>query len=317
MLSLCLVGVPAAAQSAPPCQNRQDLPYQVLLCPEVMLEDFTAHGDLAAISSLAFAPDGALYFTSPARRAVYRLAPDGEGFFGEPQLIATLSESPFGIAYAADEGALYVAAEQSLFRVLDGAVQPIYRDPETLWHGELHLGADGRLYVARNTADGAALISLARNGRDMRVVATGLRQVFGFTWQGPTLVIADAAESALYTVESGALVRLAELPAESAPHGIIPYTSEAISAWRGGLLVALSGSWNATTISGYAIVWLSLAQPSVQLQVIPNYYGWDAAALALRRVSFHPLQLMSIAVDANGWLYTALAEGYIYRFRPR
>jgi glucose/arabinose dehydrogenase len=319
-LSVCLIGAPVAAQSAPPCQNRYDLPYvmQVQLCPEVILENFEAHGDLAAVSSLAFAPDGTLYFTSPARRAVYRLSPDEHGFFGAPQLLATLSEAPFGIAHAVDENAVYVAAEQSLFRITaDGEVVRIFRDAQTLWHGELHIGADGRLYAARNTADGAAVISRARDGSDLRVVADNLRQVFGFTWHDQMLVIADAAESALYTVHNGALVRLAALPAHSAPHGIAHYRAQAVTEWYDSMLVALSGSWNAPIISGYAIFWLNIKQPSVQRQVIPDYFGLDADALARRRVSFHPFQLMSIAISAEGWLYTAIAEGRIYRFRPR
>ncbi|PJF31006.1 MAG: hypothetical protein CUN51_05885 [Candidatus Thermofonsia Clade 1 bacterium] len=318
-IGLCLIGAPVAAQDAPPCRGRHDLPYvwEVGLCPEMILEGFGAHGDLAAISSLVFTPEGALYFTSPARRAVYRLLPDSEGFFGAPELVATLAESPFGIAYAADEAAFYVAAEQSLFRIAaDGSVALLYRDSATRWHGELHIGADGKLYVARNTAEGAALISLARDGSDVRILAEGLSQIFDFTWQGEALIIADAAESALYTLRAGALTRLAELPAHSTPHGILFYTGS-MAQWHDGVFVALSGSWNATTVSGYAVYWLNPAQPSVHQQVIPSYYGLDAEALARRRVSFHPLQLMGIAVDANGWLYTALAEGYIYRFRPR
>lgn len=319
LIGLCaqLLNASVAAQSAPSCQNRHDLPYSPF-CPEVILENFEAYGDLAAVSSLAFAPDGALYFTSPAQRAVYRLPPDGRGFFGAPQRVATLPESPFGIAYAADENALYVAAEQSLFRIAaDGEAVQIFRDPNTLWHGELHIGADGRLYAARNTADGAAVISLARNSDDLRVVTDALRQVFGFTWHDGALLIADSAESALYTVREGALVRLAALPAESAPHGIVHYAAESVAQWQNGVLIALSGSWNAPIISGYAVIWLDPAQPSAQRQVIPDYFGWDAAALARQRVSFHPFQLMSIAISAEGWLYTALAEGRIYRFRPR
>ncbi len=316
-LSLCLIGTPVAAQSAPPCQNRYDLPYSPF-CPEVILENFETHGDLAAVSGLAFAPDGALYFTSPAQRAVYRLPPDGRGFFGAPQLVTRLPEAPFGIAYAADENAVYVAAEQSLFRVSsDGEAVRIFHDAQTLWHGELHIGADGRLYTARNTADGASVISLARDGSDPRLLADALREVFGFTWHDQRLVIADAAESALYTAREGALVRLAALPAQSTPRGVVHYRARAVLQWHDSLLVALSGSWNATTISGYAIFKLDPNQPSAQRQVIPDYFGWDADALARRRVSFHPFQLMSIAISAEGWLYTAIAEGRIYRFRPR
>lgn len=319
-LAVWLIGAPAAAQSAPPCQDRYDLPYvhDAGLCPEMILEDFGAAGDLAALSSLVFTAEGGLYFTSPARRAVYRLPPDGEGFFGAPELVGALPEAPFGIAYAADEDVFYVAAEQSLFRLRrDGSAQPIYRDPSACWYGELHLAADGRLYVARNAADGAVLLSLERDGSDARLEATGLRRLFGFAWTDDGLILADEAQSALYSLRGGALRRLAELPPHSAPRGILHYDSASMAQWRGGVFVALSGSWNATRVSGYAIYWLKPDQPSAQQQVIPSYFGWDAETLALRRLSFHPLQLMSLATDANGWLYTALAEGYIYRFRPR
>lgn len=320
MVGICLIGAPAAAGSEPPCQDRYDLPYvfNVGLCPEMVLEDFNTQGDLAAVSSLAFTPEGALYFTSPGRRAVYRLPPDGKGFFGAPELAAALPEAPFGLACAADEGACYVAAEQSIFRLAaEGAVQLIYRDSEVRWHGELHIGADGRLYVARNTAKGADLLSLERDGSAARLETMGLRQVFGFTWHADALIIADAAESALYSLCQGTLSRLVQLPVHSAPHGLLYYSSGAMPQWQGGLFVALSGSWNATTLSGYAIYWLKPEQPSAYQQIIPSYFGLSAEMLALRRISFHPLQLMSILTDGNGWLYTALAEGYIYRFRPR
>ncbi len=295
------------------------------LCPEYVLETFPALGDLAAISSLAFTPDGALYFTSPSQRALYRLPPDGRGFFGAPQRVATLPEAPFGLAYADDEDAFYLSATQRVFRLaLDGTFEQRYSDPEAVWHGELKIGADGRLYTTRHRREGAALISMARDGSHLRIEADGLHEAFSFTWQAGRLLIADAPlpplPSALYTVQDGGLVRLAELPPESTPRGMLTYDSETLPAWRGGVLLALGGSWNAPIISGYSVRLHHFnnegALQSVQ-QVVPNYYGFAESEAALLRASFHPYQLMGIAISAEGWLYTALAEGRIYRFRPR
>lgn len=295
------------------------------LCPEYVLEAFPAAGEFAAISSLAFTPDGALYFTSPSQRALYRLPPDGRGFFGAPQHVATLPEAPFGLAYAADEDAFYLSATQSVFRLaLDGNFEQRYSDPETIWHGELKISADGRLYTTRHRREGAALISMARNGSALRVEVDGLHEAFSFTWQADRLLIADSPPpplpSALYTVQDGGLVRLAELPPESTPRGMLTYDSETLPEWRGGVLLALGGSWNAPIISGYSVRLHHFnnegALQRVQ-QVVPNYYGFAEPEAALLRASFHPYQLMGIAISAEGWLYTALAEGRIYRFRPR
>jgi hypothetical protein len=317
---------PSYAQSAPPCENRFGSPFVMPdLCPEYVLETFPTSGELAAISSLAFTPDGALYFTSPSQRALYRLPPDGRGFFGAPQRVAALPEAPFGLAYAADEDAFYLSATQSVFRLsAEGSYRQLYSDPEAVWHGELKISAEGRLYTTRHKREGAALISMAQDGSDLRVEADGLHESFSFTWQAGRLLIADALPpplpSALYTVQEGGLVRLAELPPESTPRGMVTYTSEMLPAWRGGALLALGGSWNAPVISGYSVRLYHFnnegALHSVQ-QVVPNYYGFGEPEAALLRASFHPYQLMGIAISAEGWLYTALAEGRIYRFRPR
>ncbi len=295
------------------------------LCPEYVLEAFPTSGELAAISSLAFTPDGALYFTSPSQRALYRLPPDGRGFFGATQRVATLPEAPFGLAYAADEDAFYLSAMQRVFRLsAEGSYRQLYSAPEALWHGELKIGADGRLYTTRHRREGAALISMARDGSDLRVEADGLHEAFSFTWQAGRLLIADSSPpplpSALYTVQDGRLVRLAELPPESTPRGMLTYDSETLPAWQGGVLLALGGSWNAPVISGYSVRLYHFTTEGTLYstqQVVPNYYGFAESEAALLRASFHPYQLMGIAISAEGWLYTALAEGRIYRFRPR
>ncbi|MCE7948519.1 MAG: hypothetical protein DYG88_13930 [Chloroflexi bacterium CFX4] len=316
---------PSYAQGAPPCENRFGSPFVPNLCPEYVLETFPTAGELAAISSLAFTPDGALYFTSPSQRALYRLPPDGRGFFGAPQRVATLPEAPFGLAYAADEDAFYLSTMQSVFHLsADGSYRQLYNDPEALWHGELKISTEGRLYTTRHRREGAALISMARDGGNLRVEADGLHEAFSFTWQAGRLLIADSLPpplpSALYAVHGGELVRLADLPPESTPRGMVAYDAEALSAWRGGVLLALGGSWNAPVISGYSVRLHHFTNEgglhSVQ-QVIPNYYNFGEPEAALLRASFHPYRLMGIAVSAEGWLYTALAEGRIYRFRPR
>lgn len=197
----------------------------------------------------------------------------------------------------------------------------------------------------------AALLSFALDGSDMQIVARGLRSAFDFAWrpetghlyivddERPTLraelnVIAPGAapdfgwpacDSSGQPISAGGAPRCAAAarPAltfdpASRPMGMVYYDGEAFPALRGGLLIALSGSWNAPTIGGYEIAFVPLdseGKPGAAGRFLPDS-PLSASDAALLRASFYPYHLIGLAVSAEGWIYASAAEGRIYRFRP-
>jgi glucose/arabinose dehydrogenase len=203
----------------------------------------------------------------------------------------------------------------------------------------------------------AALLSFAPDGSDMRIVAVGLRNSFDLGWNPAdgVLYIADderpgmaaelnalrdfAGESSAdfgwpYCDPTGAPVagvsdasstrcETATLPAitfdaESRPAGMVFYEGDAFPEYRGSLLVALSGSWNATTIAGYELVRVAFdadGQPTQVLRVLP-FTTRSTSDASLIRTSFYPYRLTGLAISPEGWIYVGVAEGRIYRFRP-
>jgi glucose/arabinose dehydrogenase len=74
---------------------------------------------------------------------------------------------------------------------------------------------------------------------------------------------------------AGAAQPVVELPAHSAPLGLAFTTSEAFpSEYRDSLLVALHGSWNRSTPSGYKVVRLPLRDGLPTGQVLDFVTGW-------------------------------------------
>jgi glucose/arabinose dehydrogenase len=112
---------------------------------------------------------------------------------------------------------------------------------------------------------------------------------------------------------------------ESHPAGIAFYTSEAIPFWTGGLLVAQRGSWDRPEPAGYAVLVVpfddTLAPTLPMGRVAPSdAYGHAyelVANMSLRGLGFFPYHPVDVAVSVEGWIYVALQEGRILRFRPR
>lgn len=198
-----------------------------------------------------------------------------------------------------------------------------------------------------------ALLRIAPDGGAVQVVATGLRDVFDMAW-GPdgTLYLADNAPpdqpAELNAIRPGApppdfgfpacdsngrpvagegggrcaaAIRPAwAFPAGSVPRGMVLYQGAAFPAWQGQLLIGLAGTWNGITLAGFEVVALTLAPDGVILRekrLLPDYFNLPAAELSLIRASYFPYRLAGLAVDGAGWLYTAVSEGRIYRFRPK
>jgi glucose/arabinose dehydrogenase len=230
------------------------------------------------------------------------------------------------------------------------------------WLGNIRIGPDRRLYVAKaSSCDAcvetdprrAALLSFALDGRELRILARGLRDSYDFDWS-PTdgkLYIVDNERS---TMRGELNVVPPQLPSEGAdfgwpycdanghpvsgtsptrcaqaitpvitfdpgshPTGITFYRGNAFPAYRDKLLVALSGSWNTPTISGYELVLVSIEnEKSPMLRRVLPTTKRTASDAAQGHTSFYPYHITGIAISPEGWIYTSIAEGRIYRFRP-
>jgi glucose/arabinose dehydrogenase len=198
-----------------------------------------------------------------------------------------------------------------------------------------------------------ALLRLAPDGSAVQVVATGLREVFDMAW-GPdgTLYLADNAPpdqpAELNAIQPGmaapdfgfpscdsagrprtddgggrcaaAIRPVWTFPAGSTPRGLLRYDGAAFPAWHGKLLIGLAGTWNGITLAGFEVVALTLAAEgaiAAETRLLPDYFNLPAAELSLIRASYYPYRVAGIAADRAGWLYTAVSEGRIYRFRPK
>jgi len=222
-LTLCLVALfvwsgwgaltSAAAQNDPPCRPGVRWLFRPAdMCAEDVLTEFAAQG-IDSVGALDFGPDGALYFASPAQRAIMRMAPDGEGYYGAPEVfVGDLPEAPIGLSYDAESAAWYASGDTMLWRLREGDA------PETLvsglpggaggWLGNVRVGPDRRLYVTKGASCEACvetdplratLISFTLDGGDMRVEAAGLRDAFDFAWNPAdgSLVIVEGERPSL------------------------------------------------------------------------------------------------------------------------
>jgi glucose/arabinose dehydrogenase len=188
----------------------------------------------------------------------------------------------------------------------------------------------------------------------MRIEAMGLRDAFDFAWNPDdgSLVIVDSERSGLpaelnvlppdrsavpdfgwpFCGANGAPVagipgadeaRCARTirPAltfdpDSRPMGALFYDGAAFPQYQGGLLVVLSGSWNAASIAGYEmrLVRFDVYGNATSERLLP-FSGRSASDASIIRSSFYPYHLTGLAVDERGWIYAGVAEGRIYRFR--
>ncbi|MCC7208873.1 MAG: PQQ-dependent sugar dehydrogenase [Anaerolineae bacterium] len=368
---LALGALPAAAQEAtdPPCRaGVRGLFRPPGLCAEDLLTGFEGQG-IASVGGLAFGPDGALYFASPARRAVMRMMPDRAGRYDAPEVFAGgLPEPPIGLSYDAESGAWYASGDTHIWRLRDGDA------PETLvddlpggaggWLGNVRVGPDRRLYVAKGARCAAcvdddprraALLSFALDGGDMRIEATGLRDAFDFAWNpvdGALILVENerpglpAELNMLSAGRSGPLdfgwpycdadgapvpgvpgadeARCAQtvrpvltFEPESKPMGIVFYDGAAFPQYQGAFLVALGGSWNATSIAGYELRLVRVGPDgAVSSERVLPFSERSTSDASIIRTSFYPYHLTGLAVDEHGWLAAGVAEGRIYRFRP-
>jgi glucose/arabinose dehydrogenase len=115
-------------------------------------------------------------------------------------------------------------------------------------------------------------------------------------------------------------------PYQSAPGGMAFYAHDGFPFWQGDLVVALRGSWNLPEPAGYALIVVGFdgAEPDGQIsRIAPDsrptaiYAPYTLGKYSLSGLGFFPYHPADIAIDAQGWIYLSIAEGRIFRFRPR
>ena len=149
---------------------------------------------LAAPTAMAFGPDERLYVTETGGKVV------AIGTSGRPVAFAAGFQTPLGLAWRGET--LYVSRAGGFDSVrlagerATGRRTVVSRLPFKLHQQDnVVVGADGRLYLGSgSTCDvcrerdrrSAAILSVRPDGRDLRVVASGLRNPFGLAIQPST-----------------------------------------------------------------------------------------------------------------------------------
>ncbi|MBN1563160.1 MAG: hypothetical protein JXA10_04930 [Anaerolineae bacterium] len=273
------------------------------------------------------AHDGALYVVS--LDGITRLDdPDGDGIFdAQTPLVTDLPGAADG-NFRAWPGSIAIGLDGRLYVSVRAATSPSLRSTSPAATG----------LIARYALDGS----------DKQIVATGFNDPADFAWHpdtGDLWVVDSAATNSSEnegTPPPDELNRIAAattpgsdyaaatpaftfIDAQNRPAGVAFYTSDAIPFWSGDLLVAQRGSWNVPEPAGYAVMVVPFdedANPVYPMdRVAPRdtyARSYDAVSnLSLLGQGFYPYHPVDVAVSAEGWIYVALEEGRILRFRPR
>ena len=343
--------LPRLAVEGPPCQYIYWGPYHNVrtTCVEVVLDDVPPSEAVPALWGLAFAPDDTLFAARTAQGEIWAMRDiDGDKFLDAPVTVAAGLQWPLALAWHAD--ALYVLTSAQVLR-LDQDVAGLWRAPVVLvddlatdtgyWPGSIGIGPDERLYVTTGAdcvacadAQNGQLLSFDLSGGDRRVEATGLHHPTDFAWHPDTgdLWLAESApvesgsaNDTLRWLDGESLTAAWKFPMQSNPWGMVFYEDDAFPFWEGTLVVALYGSATQPEPAGYAVQVVGLgndglpnglSEPLAPVDV----YRWareSSAQYSLAGEGFFPYHPVDVVVSAEGWLYVSMAEGRIFRFRPR
>lgn len=265
---------------------------------------------------------------------------------------------PHGLAIGPEQGGftLYVAEEDKISKVIlysDASITKIADLPAGGGHTTrtLGFGPDGRLYVSVgstcNVCDEddervAAIHSMERDGTDMRIEATGLRNAVFFRWHengdlyatemgrdqlgdttppeevnivtrgahyGWPYCYADRVRDVTYRPDvafdcASTVSPLVQLPAHIAPLGLdfLP---------DGDLLVAEHGSWNSSVKVGYKIVRVPLDAAGK-----PDGEPVDFLTGFLQGNTVHGRPVDVFMQEDGSVLVTDDKKGAVYRMRP-
>jgi len=185
------VGILAQQPELGDCTERPTVIQEVLYvdhlrwCVENIVNDPTI--EPMAFTAIEVAPDGTLYATRPISGQVMAIRDTNDDFFPDTmETFATGLTLPNGLAYYDD--ILYVAGGANIYQIDDtGNVSILVDDLPAdtgFWTGGITIGEDNRLYVTIgapcencefDTTERGLILSMALDGSDRQIVATGFR----------------------------------------------------------------------------------------------------------------------------------------------
>ncbi len=359
---------PVSGQEMPPCFERsgfRDPPWVDgrRYCLEDVIHDPQAGEQ--GFTALAAAPDGTLYAARPLAGEVLALTDtDSDGLPDTPHVAAEGMTLPNALAY--HDGSLYIAGGSHLYRLAGAERETLVNDLPVNpggWVGDLVVGPDERLYLSIGTGcndcqpaqpEHGSIMSMALDGTDRRIVATGFRQGAGLAFLNDGLWATDSApyglveqserdelnrvipdaffgwpdcdagQPSVVACERTAAPELT-FPTGSAPSGLTAYQDGVFSDLNNTLLVVLSGSRHRPDLRGYSLVAVAFndaGSPQNYRMLIPyetdtpSKVGYSVMEMNYRGSGFWPHRLIDVTVSPQGWVYISVGGGQIVALRP-
>jgi putative membrane-bound dehydrogenase-like protein len=306
-------------------------------------------------TSLTFGPDGRLYVAELAGQAIelgsiVALADrDGDGTAETRVTFATGLDSPLGLAWYGSD--LYVGRRGGVTRLTDTNGDGVADQSVVIIDGlpalrhqtdGLAFGPDGRLYISQgSTSDRgetgilsreASILVAGRDGRGLRVFASGLRNPYDLAFfpgtstlfatdNGRDVPASGVPDELNQIVDggnygwpdcwganggtncSGTLPPVVELPAHAAAGGLAFYTGDTFPEWRNNAFVAFYGANSGDPGIGRQVERIELSQTGG---------AWHGSLHEFAAGFDRPLD---VTVGPDGALYVAdFGAGVIYRF---